>query len=391
MRKLTRLGSAGMTMIELIVAVTILGVIATVAINVVRQQALAFSLGAGRADVLQNYRFAVTTLETNLRTAGIGVVARQPAIVYADSATFAINADYTTRDTANVFAVYMNPTASDGEVLSLPRASRRALPQTTFSYPDSTYRDGGVVSPAETIVFYFSPDTSTSRADDYVLYRKVNVLAPEVVARSLYRIPGVPFFSYMEVGVDTMATRSSWIPASALPLRHALPLHGAAADTGAAGRVDRIRAVRVSFSSGDGSIATREQRRDVRRLIWMPNLGRTVVRTCGSSPVFASSVSAAQTGGVPEVVVSWSRSLDDGGGENDVVRYAIFRRQAPATDWGEPYFSIPAGRSSYSYTDEVVADSATYTYAVAAQDCTPSMSGLMVSGPVTVTVAPSTP
>lgn len=384
MRKLTRLGSAGMTMIELMVAVTILGVLATVALSVLRQQTLAFSLGAGRADVLQNYRFAVTTLETNLRTAGIGAAARQPALVYADSATLAFNADYATRDTANLFAVYVDPSASDGEVLSLPRSARRALPQTTFSYPDSTYRDGGVVSPAETIVFYFSPDTSTTRTDDFVLYRKVNVLPPEVVARSLYRIPGVPFFSYMEIGVDTMATRSSQLPASALPLRHVLPLHGAAADSGTAGRIDRIRAVRVSFSSGDGSISTREQRRDVRRLIWMPNLGRNVVRTCGSAPVFASSVSAAQTAGVPEVVVSWSRSLDDGGGENDVVRYAIFRRQAPATDWGEPYFSIPAGRSSYTYTDEVVADGATYSYAIAAQDCTPSMSGLAVSGPVTV-------
>jgi hypothetical protein len=121
----------------------------------------------------------------------------------------------------------------------------------------------------------------------------------------------------------------------------------------------------------------------------MPNLGRNVVRTCGSAPVFASSVSAAQTAGVPEVVVSWSRSLDDGGGENDVVRYAIFRRQAPATDWGEPYFSIPAGRSSYTYTDEVVAEGATYSYAIAAQDCTPSMSGLAVSGSITVT--PSSP
>jgi hypothetical protein len=54
-----------------------------------------------------------------------------------------------------------------------------------------------------------------------------------------------------------------------------------------------------------------------------------------------------------------------------------------------PYFSVPAGRSSYTYTDEVVAEGATYSYAIAAQDCTPSMSGLAVSGSVTVT--PSAP
>ena len=384
MKRRSRLGSAGMTMIELMVAVTILGLIATVAVDVVRQQGLAFSLGSGRADALQNYRFAISTLETGLRTAGIGTAARQPALIYADSATLAFNADYVTRDTANPFAVYVNPTASDGEVLALTTGSRVTIPQSTFTYPDSTYRDGGVVSPAETIVFYFARDTSTARTDDYLLYRKVNGLAPEVVSRSLYRISGVPFFSYAEIGTDTMATQISAVPASALPLRHSIPLHGAAADSGAAGRIDRIRSVRVSFSSGNGAIPAREQVRDVRRVIWMPNLGRTVVHTCGSAPVFSSSVSVAQTPGKSELVVSWSPSLDDGRGESDVVRYAIYRRQAPAVDWGEPYFSIPAGKTSYTYADQVVAAGESYSYAIAAQDCTPAMSTLSVSGGITV-------
>lgn len=389
MRRLRSLGTAGLTMIELMVAVTILGILATVAIDVARQQGLAFSLGSGRAEALQNYRFAISTLETGLRTAGIGAAARQPGLVYADSQTLAFNADYATRDTANPFAVYVNPTASDGEVLSLTRGTRITLPRTTFSYPDSTYRDGGVISPAETIVFYFAPDSTTERTDDYVLYRKVNALEPEVVSRSLYRIAGVPFFSYSEVGEDTLSSQLSTVPASALPLRHSIPLHGAAADSGTVGRIDRIRAVRVAFSSGSGAPAPREQTREVRRVVWMPNLGRTVVHTCGSAPIFASSVSVAQTPGKSELVVSWNRSLDDGGGERDVVRYAIFRRQAPATDWGEPYFSIPAGKSSYSYADQVVADGETYSYAVAAQDCTPSMSSISTSG--AITVAPPSP
>jgi prepilin-type N-terminal cleavage/methylation domain-containing protein len=384
MKRLSRLGSAGMTMIELMVAVTILGLIATVAVDVVRQQGLAFSLGSGRADALQNYRFAISTLETGLRTAGVGTASRQPALIYADSATVAFNADYVTRDTANPFAVYVNPTASDGEVLALTTGSRVTIPQTTFTYPDSTYRDGGVVSPAETIVFYFARDTSTARTDDYLLYRKVNALAPEVVSRSLYRIPGVPFFSYSEIGTDTLATQIFTVPASALPLRHSIPLHGAAADSGTAGRIDRIRSVRVSFGSGNGAIPAREQVREVRRLIWMPNLGRTVVHTCGSAPIFSSSVTVAQTPGKSELVVSWSPSLDDGRGESDVVRYAIFRRQAPAVDWGEPYFSIPAGKASYTFADQVVAAGESYTYAIAAQDCTPAMSTISVSGGITV-------
>lgn len=376
-------------MIELLVSVTILGIVAVVALGLVRQQGLAFSLGSGRADALQNYRFAVRTLETNLRTAGIGTTSRQPALIYADSTTIAFNADYATRDTANRYALYVNPTAENGEVLSLNPSARLTIPQTNFSYPDSTYRDGGVESPAETIVFYFARDTSTARTDDYLLYRQVNHLAPEVVSRSLYQIPGVPFFSYSEVGTDSESTTLTQIPVSALPLRHQLPMHGAAADSGSAGRIDRIRAVRVSFNAGSGAIAEREQTRGVRRQIWIPNLGRAVVRTCGSAPIFASSVNVAQTPGRTELVVSWSPSLDDGRGEGDVVRYAIYRRDTAATGWGEPYFSIPAGKSSYTYSDQVVAVGETYSYAVAAQDCTPAMSGMSTSGGITV--SPVTP
>ena len=83
-------------------------------------------------------------------------------------------------------------------------------------------------------------------------------------------------------------------------------------------------------------------------------------------------------------VVSWSAAFDETSGEEDVVRYAIFRRELPAVEWGEPYFSIPAGQPSYIYTDSDVAVGSTYEYAIAAQDCTPAMSGMRTSSPLPI-------
>src|SRR5690606_34436072 len=183
----------GATLIELVVGLAIMGFLVSAILSFVRQQEMAFGSGSGRMAALQNYRFAADVLERNLRTAGTGIVPGQPFLVYADSATIAFNADYATNDSADVFAVYRDLGASDEEVGSLTRARRYTLPQTSFAYPDSTYRDGGATSAAETIIFYFVPDASTPRSDDFILYRRVNDRPAEVVARNLLRDEGRPF------------------------------------------------------------------------------------------------------------------------------------------------------------------------------------------------------
>jgi type II secretory pathway pseudopilin PulG len=378
-----------MTLVELLVALLIMGIVTSAALALVRQQEMAFEAGTGRMDVLQNYRFAAELLERELRTAGSGVVDGQPFLVYADGATLAFNADFATNDTANSFAVYRNPTAPIEEVGALTRRRRLRLPRTSFEYPDSTYRDGGTNSPAETIVFFFAPDTSTADVHDFALFRQVNDLSPAVVARNLLPMEGRAFFEYQEVVEESGTPRTSWVPGAALPLRHTAPVHLSAADVGAGARIDRVRAVRISFASTNGETKeSRRQSRAMSRLVSMPNAGVRRLQICGGAPIFLAAVTASQLPGEPRVEVRWSPSADDGGGENDVVRYAIFRRRPGSGDWGEPFFSVPAGLSGYAYTDgRVVVDSA-YQYAVSAQDCTPSMSGLRTSGTVTVGVSP---
>lgn len=376
---------AGMTLIEILFGVAIMGIVSATAISFVRQQELAFSLGSGKMNALQNYRFATETIERNLRTAGSGITSGQPFIVYADTSTLAINANYTSNDPSDVFAVYVDPSAPSGEVGSLTAARRITIPGSSFNYPAVSYMEGAVSSPAETIIFYFSRDTTSARTDDFTLFRQVNDLPAEPVARGLLRIGSEPFFTYQElITGDTIVPRTQWIPRGSLPLRHNVNQHLSPADTGSLARIDRIRSVQVAFASVASVPGMPEQQRPLRRMIRMPNAGQRSLRTCGENPLFTSAVSAAQEAGEARVLVSWQPAFDETSGEADVVRYAIYRREPPSTDWGEPFFSIPAGLGSYQYFDDAVVADVSYQYAVAAQDCTPSMSPLRASATVNV-------
>ena len=75
---------------------------------------------------------------------------------------------------------------------------------------------------------------------------------------------------------------------------------------------------------------------------------------------------------------------DEAIGEKDVIAYTIWRMAASDLTWGDPYLSIPAGQTSYSYTDQSVTPGESYTYRVAAKDCTPTISSQSQAGPVAV-------
>lgn len=382
----------GVTLIELVIGLVIMGFLVSAVLSFVRQQEMAFGFGSGKMSALQNYRFAADVLERNLRTAGTDIAPGQPFIVYADSATIAINANYATNDATDAWAVYRDLAAPDAEVGSLPRTRRYALPQTNFTYPDSTYRDGGAASSAETIIFYFALDASTPTRDDYVLYRRVNDRPEEVVARNLVRDGDQPFLRYQEVVVtDTTAPTARWVTSNRLPMRHSASMHMSPADTGAVARIDRIRAVQVSFRSTDGKTGPMSQDGTLRRLIRMPNAGQSRIQTCGEPPVFSTSVAAVQRTNEHVVDVTWSQSVDEATGEQDVIRYAIYRRVGMSGPWNEPIFSVPAGNTSYIFSDAAVDVGETYQYALAAQDCTPSMSPFRLSSSVTVVPVTVTP
>ena len=66
--------------------------------------------------------------------------------------------------------------------------------------------------------------------------------APVVIARNVLRADTTPFFQYYRVRPQADGRPGmSLIPTSALPLRHSIPLHLAAGDTGVIAAVDISR------------------------------------------------------------------------------------------------------------------------------------------------------
>lgn len=377
----------GMTMLELLLAMTIFGVILVASMGFFQYQGRAFNDGNELMTLQQNLRYGVSTLEQHLHAAGIGVPASQPALIYAGTATVAFNADYNTRDPEDLFAVYYDDGLPDAAANALDYARRFTLPGTSFTYPDTSYGVGGGNSPAETIIFFFADDTSTTREDDYVLYRQLNDQDPEIITRNLLNTGSEPFFEYLEATTDSVTGDSviKTISTATLPLRHTAATHNSVADTGSAARIDRVRGVRVRYTSTNGETGDDEQTRNISRLIRLPNAAFTIQRICGNVPIlgdvnFQANRTTGDDGQV-YVELSWDPATDESSGEQDVIRYLVWRRASPTVAWGDPLVSVPGGSASYTYEDhDVVSEMGiTYYYALAAQDCTPNESATMTT------------
>jgi prepilin-type N-terminal cleavage/methylation domain-containing protein len=380
----------GMTLVEMLLALMIFSIVMAATLNVLNAENKSYTLGTERIAMYQNGRFALNELEKDLRTAGAGAPDMQPQIVYASDSVLIVNANYWTNTTGDVEAVYYNPDAPDSAVQALRKTSKITIPYTSIQYPDSNYLYGGVQSPAETITFYFMADATTSRTDDYVLYRRVNNLAPDIVAKNILRTSGEPFFRYYKQTTTAAGAMSlDTVPRASVPWRHTQAIHLSINDTGTQARIDSIRAVRVSFQVNNGRTGTAQRIRGLQRLIRLPNVGLVNTKSCGDLPIFTATPTAtnafAADGVTPIVNLSFARSVDELSGELDIQRYEIFRKLSSATDWGDPYVTIPAtGASTYLFTDGAVISGQAYIYAVAAQDCTPSLSLLRSTGTVTI-------
>jgi len=378
-------GRAGTTLIETLVALTLLGVLITATLSLMDHEVRAFNAGASQIDAMQNLRFTMSVLEKDLATVGTNIGPNQPFLVYADSHVVVFNGDYASSVANDPFAVYVDTAASSLITTVLPRERRLTIPRTTFAYPDSTYRVGGAHSPAETIMFYFEPDTGTARADDYRLYRKVNDQPPDMVARNILRASGnLPFFTYTRrVTPVSGAAYVEAVPQNQLPLQHQRVFHNAPNDTGTLAAIDRLRAVRVNFRVTDAHPAS-ERIYTATRTIWFPNAGQVMKQTCGDEPIIGSISPLAQHttyNDLPAIRLTWSPAVDEAGGERDVVRYVIYRHTTPGPV-GDPFLSIPAGMASYTYYDTDIVPGVLYYYSIAAQDCTPALSDVIGLAPI---------
>lgn len=388
----TRPRRAGMTLIEMMVALVIFSIVMSATLSFLRTESRSFMLGSERVAMYQNGRFALNEMEKDLRTAGAGAPDIQPQMVYISDSAVVFNANYWTNTTGDVEAVYYTPDAPDSAVAAMRTTGKITIPFTVIQYPDTNYLTAGVNSNAETISFYFRRDSSTARTDDFVLFRRVNNLAPEVVSTNIVRTTGTPFFRYFRefttpAGVATMDT----LPMASLPMRHSIPIHLSITDIGAAARIDSIRAVRVSFTVTNGKAGAEERFRALTRLIRLPNVGLVNTKTCGDQPIFAATPAALDTvapDSTQIIRLTFAASVDEAAGERDVERYVIWRRLSTVVDWGDPYVTLPGGTDPNIFVDANVVPGESYYYGVAAQDCTPSLSGRRTSNLVTLPVIP---
>lgn len=377
----------GMTLLEMLLAmVTFLIVLAGV-MGAIRGQMRGFTRGVDEGGILQNLRYGVDQLEQESRSAGANTADRQPPVVYASTVAFSFNADLVSDVPGDISTVYVDPTAPAGQVTAWPIASAGPIPGSapSFAWPLADYG----LSPAETITFWFELDPETPRADDYVLMRRVNQETSERLMRQvLAPLGGGPFFSYNYLNVPALGSSTmAAVPAGWLPLRHTAPLHGQLPDTGITARIDLLRTVTMSYRVTDSRPGALERIRAIETTLALPNVGVKKLMTCGSPPIFGPLVVPLLVvdplTGQQRIDVTWNASVDDAAGEQDIIRYVIWR-QINGGGWGDPDASIPGGAAPYLFTDLGVTSGNSYTYAVAAQDCTPTLSPRSFSAVVAV-------
>jgi len=378
----------GFTLLEMLLAVSIMLIIFGLAVPFFRTQLDAMTEHAGRFDAQQNARFGAATLDRELRVAGSGVPAQQPMIVQADPYAITFNADLAARDTASeggaFGAVYYDPDLPAGSTMSMTPAGSVTLPRSAVTYPSQMYYDGaGPQSSAETISFWVAPDSTPGSNGRYALYRRVNNFPPSIVARGLVLQAGdLPTFTYSKLDVASGVPVT--IPENQLPVFH-VPLHGSPSDTGRNALTDSIRSVhlflRGTFVDARNDTSFRVVEADVRLM----NAGLLKLPTCGEAPVFGQTVTATYVATPqPNVVVSWNAALDETGGEKDVERYTIWRRSAAGT-FQDPLASVPAGQPSYQFDDaQGMASGQKWVYAVAAEDCGGQFSPMASSNTVSI-------
>lgn len=379
----------GFTLLELLMAMMLFLVISGVAVQYMRRQSTLVTRETARLDALQNAQFAASQMERELREAGAGVLDIQPMMVQLDSEAVTFNANMVSIDSGDVRAVYQLPDADPNAVRGMRQNESRALPNSLplKLYPDTTYNVSGVATNAETISYWFRPDSSSAVPNRYVLYRQVNATTPTLVARGIAKDTRdtVPFITYFTT--DTLGALVP-IARAKLPLIHS-KLHGAAADTGLRALTDSVRVIRLHLLAAARDPRTgRDGLRTVETWVRLMNAGLLQRTSCGQPPYGASALvatSSAPLAEVKTVTLTWNPSSDDAGGEHDIQRYAIYRRLASEPAFGDPFASIPAASiASYSFVDGQVLPNESYVYGVVAQDCTPLLSPMAVSVPVTV-------
>lgn len=367
----------GFTLMELLISISLMTAAIGIAIPFFLAQSRSLEAQSGRLDAQLNINFGLDAIDRDLRVAGVGITQRQPLLVQAAANAITFNADLTSTLAGDYSAVYYDPDAPAGEVSMLFPVNKVTLPNSSWLYPDSAYWAGvGVPSNAETISYYTEPDSQAPGL--YRLMRRVNDAPPRVMARGIKAVAGEPWFRYFKL--NTLGALVE-ISSGSLPKRHVPGWHGSPADTTQMALVDSIVLVRVKFTAVYRDPRFPDANRAEERTVRIMNAGLIRSSTCGDAPLAASGL-VGIANATPKVTLTWTGSIDEATGEKDVERYAIYRRALGAVVFDEPIATIAAGAPSYVDTD--VKPGEVWVYGVAAQDCTPALSSMVISPAIVI-------
>jgi len=363
------------TLVEIMIAMTLLTIVGAAALEFFIKQTRAVTVTAGRLDAQQNVSFALDEVDHDLRVAGVGLGLRQPMVIEAHPYAVTFNADLVTRDTASVTAAsYFDPSVPDSLALAITSAHRITLPFSAVGYPDSTYlQSTGLLSNAETISYWVTPDSTTPRPDDYLMLRRVNSAAPTVVARGLVFPTGGPAFRYFIPGAAVNSRVELVAPT--------LPLYFQEGVVGPDTMLAKLAEVRVQLEAVYKDPLGHDVYRSVNEYVPLLNAGLAHTAACGQAPAAPVSLTALAWPTGDSIDVAWPASTDETGGEKDVKSYSVYRRIGTSGSWGTPVYTIPGnGTASYDWEDKTVPLGQAYQYAVVSRDCTPALSSLTPAG-----------
>ncbi|MDQ2931487.1 MAG: hypothetical protein M3Y05_11835, partial [Gemmatimonadota bacterium] len=269
---------------------------------------------------------------------------------------------------------------------AMNNANKVTLPNSSVQYPDSNYMNGAIASPAETIQYWLTKDSTATRTDQYILFRRVNNLPARLVAKGIIVPPGTNFFQYMKPNV---AGGLDSVKAAQLPLFHSAPIHGSPADTGSSALTDSIRVVRMTVTGLYNDPDKGAIMKTVVSSTKLLNAGMSRSSVCGDKPIAVTTATAVRTFGpgphVVKVTIAWTKSLDQDAGEKDVGRYMVFKKLTASSDWGSPIADLAASQDTYTLDDTSLGPlGSSWVYGVIAQDCSPSNSSVTPTNTVNV-------
>ena len=190
-----RTARIGVTLVEIIVAMTLTLAVFAITLPFVRVQTRALGENASRVDAEQIARYAQRVIDRDLRLAVSDP--GQPMLVYAGTMAIAFNANLLARDTTDPNALEIDASADSAITEAWRLAAAAEIPATGLTYPPADYVDAsGSASRNETVMYFLHPDTISGRSDVYVLYRRVNAEDSVQIVRGIHVPTDSAFFTY---------------------------------------------------------------------------------------------------------------------------------------------------------------------------------------------------